>query len=260
MHVCAQAFWLPKDGNAAEEYEDAFQPDPIGAEWAAPCLRYAIADGSSDGLLSGEWARMLTHIWYGYRSATQPADIDEALLETVCTEWSRWLDAYQRRREEQHRPVQWYEEPGLERGAFSSLLGFTLVDEGARWYAAAVGDSCLFQIRREEVMVAFPLEHAADFTNSPLLIGSRPERNQGVLESVRRISGDWQADDRFYLATDALAAWFLREQEAGKSPWRQLRDLAAAHPNRSFDDWVHALREAGHLRNDDITLIGLDIT
>jgi len=260
MRVSAHAFWLPKDGNLDEEYEDAFQPNPIEAEPAAPCLRYAIADGSSEGLLSGEWARMVTRTWCANPSTRQLADIDAAWLETVCAEWSGWLESYRRGREERGRPLRWYEEPGLERGAFSTLLGITLAHGGARWYAAAVGDSCLFQIRGDEMMVAFPLQRAADFTNSPLLIGSRRERNRGVLESVRRISGEWQGGDRFYLATDALAAWFLREAEAGGSPWRQLRELAAAHPNPSFDEWVRALRQAGHLRNDDVTLIELSIT
>ena len=53
------------------------------------------------------------------------------------------------------------------------------------------------------------------------------------------------------LATDALAAWFLRQTEHDDRPWEQLRGLTS----EQFDDLVENLRKAGEMRNDDVTLV-----
>jgi hypothetical protein len=57
------------------------------------------------------------------------------------------------------------------------------------------------------------------------------------------------------VCTDALAAWFLARAEEGGSPWETLRDLTDA----GFAEWVSLTRRTGELRNDDVTLVHVDI-
>jgi hypothetical protein len=80
-----------------------------------------------------------------------------------------------------------------------------------------------------------------------------------VQPSPTACHGDWRAEDAFYLATDALSAWFLADNEAGRRPWETLRDLGTADAPLSFADWVRMLRSRGVMRNDDVTLVRLTI-
>jgi len=60
-----EAFLVPlrvqKGGNAEGEYEDAFHP-PGNGKVEGAALRFAIADGASEGMLSGAWARILVEL------------------------------------------------------------------------------------------------------------------------------------------------------------------------------------------------------
>ena len=69
---------------------------------------------------------------------------------------------------------------------------------------------------------SFPAEGAAFFTNRPLLISSRPERNLSVAANLHRATGGLGAGDRLYLATDALGQWFMQTVENGEQPWDAL--------------------------------------
>jgi hypothetical protein len=61
--------------------------------------------------------------------------------------------------------------------------------------------------------------------------------------------------------TDAFAEWFLRSGEGGGSPWEVVADvLCADRPQAAFADCLDGLRKASALRNDDVTLVAIDIT
>jgi hypothetical protein len=67
--------------------------------------------------------------------------------------------------------------------------------------------------------------------------------------------GELAAGDRLWLMTDALAAWFLAEHEAGGAPWRELDERTAD----DFADWVAGRRADGRLKNDDVTLVAIEV-
>jgi hypothetical protein len=73
------------------------------------------------------------------------------------------------------------------------------------------------------------------------------------------MDGAWQPGDAFYLMTDALAYWFMRETEEGRTPWRVLRDLNTSDEIKPFREWVKTLRVEGAMRNDDVTLLRVDM-
>jgi hypothetical protein len=256
MKVHISPFWVQKGGSDLGEYEDSFWPKRTG-EKERSRLRLAIADGASEALLSRRWADVLVRSYIASRSRDFARVYERALLS-----WQEAYASYLDDRQARGRPIQWYEEPGLKRGAFATFLGVSLTSsrDGAsgKWTAVAVGDSCLFHVRGDQLMAAFPLERSAQFDVTPELVRSKPQRPEAIVESAVAGHGAWHVDDSFYLATDALASWFLSSVEAGGQPWRGLADLdTEAAPD--FSDWVGELRSSRAMRNDDVTLLRIDV-
>ncbi len=245
MEIVARALWLPKAGNSAEEYEDAWAVGDEAVE-AAECFRCAVADGATEASFSGLWARLLTQ---GYCDGALP---DAPVLSDFAPQQAVWS------REVAAIPLPWYAEEKARSGAFSSLLGLRIAaavgPDGGRWTALAVGDSCLFQVRNDNLLTAWPLDAAESFTNSPMLLSSNPARNIALAEHLVLHAGEWVPGDAFYLLTDALACWFLLAYEAGGRPWNDL-DTVAVSDAPAFVEWIADLRAERILRNDDVTLL-----
>lgn len=267
IHLSTTTFWLPKAGNSTAEYEDAF----LAGKRARFSIRtaFAVADGATESLLSGNWANLLVKRFVrNWEEAETPA----AWLTDTLRAWQKEKRAYLVRRERSRNPVQWYEEPGLEAGAFAALLGLILTeldDAGCMiWHAFAVGDCCLFHIRGDGLLCAFPVEESQDLNNRPFLLSSNPARNAGITGRFRFAGGEALPGDRFYLMSDALAGWFLRAHEQGTAPWEDL-DLFCARrvkhtpgsedAEHAFAGWIEEQRAAHTMRNDDVTLIRVEL-
>ncbi|MGH9178571.1 MAG: hypothetical protein ACRD0N_08460, partial [Acidimicrobiales bacterium] len=221
MQCVVSSFWLPRDGSRAEHYEDAFWPRHTGAR-TTPRLRLAVADGASESMLSGLWADLLVRTWC--RSRRRP---DGQAVAAAMSGWRSALVAYLRGREAAKRPIEWFEQPGLERGAHATLLGVELAGPArsggpGRWSAVSVGDSCLFQVRDDALVRAFPVEEASGFGNAPKLVPTRAGQLSRVVAALERAEGAWQDGDVLLLTTDAVAAWVLAGAAAGRRPWRAL--------------------------------------
>ena len=258
MNYSIDSSWLPKKGNTLLEYEDALYPKLKGS-YAKEHVTAAVSDGASESLLSGKWAEFLVRLCCKKASCFEDFD---RFLNRSCRGWQLWLKSYLNMREKNSKPIQWYEEPGLKSGAFASLLCLKLSkknDHEGHWDAIALGDSCLFQIRDNELITSFPIAASGEFDNSPYLLSSNPANNTQVLNKVKRLSGQWQKNDSFFLMTDALAAWFLKQAEDGETPWISILDSSAANYLQPLAELVMYLRERGTIRNDDVSVIRLDV-
>jgi hypothetical protein len=252
--VLARAFRLSKAGNSADEYEDAHATGPDGAA-ELDVFRCAVADGATETSFSGRWARLLAEGYCVGRFEDVP--LTEALAPLQAA-WHAEIDDL---------ALPWYAEEKARQGAFAALAGLTLTGKdgaGGEWSALAAGDSCLFQVRGEELLVAFPLTVSSAFTNQPALLATEPARNavfatedEAATPALQHAAGDWQAGDAFYLLTDALACWLLAAHERGEQPWEALDAFGwtGVAADCAFAGWVAARRSAGDLRNDDVTLL-----
>lgn len=266
MLAYVKSFWVPKRGNNAEEYEDAFWIGPNGdgdGDMYETMLRVSLADGASESLLANRWAKLLVACFGMTDSAAcTPAGFVRA-YETAASQWDEELGRYKAERDERSVPIQWYEEPGLAKGAYATILAVELRDgaegEPAAWSASCLGDSCLFQVRDESLYTSFPLNDAAGFSFQPPLLASRQADSEVLLRHIGVTGSDWERGDSFYLATDALAAWFLSEIERANRPWETLRDLDTSDAPLDFPDWIDQLRDQGRLHNDDTTLVRIDL-
>jgi len=251
MHVSAEAFWAEKAGNSRAEYEDAFCPHGRLVAKRGASFRFAVADGATDACFSGIWAEELVRAYC--EGLLEPKDLARALTPLQ----QRWLQQVRGR-----GSLPWYVEQKIEDGAFATLLGLTLESSSesaveGTWRAIAVGDSCLFQLRDRDVIVKLPLSDAASFTNSPALLSSRPDRNEPALRGLRTDQGEWKPGDAFYLMTDALACWLLQQLQGRRVPWKRLEGFDKR--SKRFRPWIDGKRAKKLMRNDDVTLVRVDI-
>jgi hypothetical protein len=239
-----QSFFLPKRGHSADEYEDAFAGGPAAG-------RFAIADGAAESSFAALWARLLVE---GFVNAGRKTSANGSWLVPLQERWAAGVDGL---------VVPWYGEAKRTHGAFATFLGLVVKCSGRRaggtWLAKAVGDSCLFHIGGKGLQAAFPLCRAADFGNRPALLGSRSDaRTCAALP--KEAWGKWQAGERLLLMTDALAQWFLAETERGRQPWCVIEERQRSQSRtEALASWVEELRDRGSLRNDDVTLLVIDL-
>lgn len=253
MRASVTTLWVPRAGSNVAQYEDAFYPRTDGVRHARR-LRFAVADGASESMLSGLWADLLVRTWCRARRRRLPQ-----ILALAKGAWDVELAAYLEERERNDRPIQWFEEPGLAKGAFATVLGVAFAtDHGhadGEWEAVAVGDSCLFQVREGELLSAFPIKSSTEFDSVPKLVPSQVADADRVLAAVDVERGEWRSGDTFFLATDAIAASFLAAYENGGAPWEALAAIGPA----AFPGFVAGLRADRSLRNDDVTVMRIEV-
>ena len=156
--LIARAFWSPKRDAAPTEWEDA-------CAYSEGRGLFAVADGASSSYRARDWAMALVD---GFL-ATPPARLDEAAvrawIDGLAEQWSG-LAAPKTRNDA------WYVDEVSRRGAFATFLGLKLTRRrtGADWSATAIGDSCLFHLRHNLLLTAFPLTHPSQFTLTPALV------------------------------------------------------------------------------------------
>jgi serine/threonine protein phosphatase PrpC len=245
---CA-GFSIAKEGDTPEQNEDAFAFD---AERGC----FAVADGVSSSHFARQWARLLVEEfvraddlpgefrslqpWIAERAATWDAGIDWAAVKARVT---------------------WAYDEVKGTGAAATLLGLRLEPLAgattplARWHALAIGDCGLFHIRGKDLIGAFPLQRPDDFDNTPSMVSSRKDLNE-QFALLQRSEGTCRAGDAFLLATDALAHWLLAWRARGQAPWLELLGLQG---EREFAELVARLRRERLMRNDDTTLVVIEV-
>jgi hypothetical protein len=235
-----RALRLPKSDLSAAENEDAWAADPAAG-------RFAVADGASESAYAGLWAQLLAE---GFVAARRPRDF-AGWLDGPRDGWAAGVMGPE---------LPWYGEIKRAEGAFATLLGVDVRPAApgrpGRWWAAAVGDTCLVRVRGGRLVRAFPVERSSEFGNEPHLIGSR-----GGSPAVPQYAcGPLRGGDCLLLMTDALAHWFLQAHERGERPWEVVMLLlSAGRPEEVFTTWVEAMRAAGGLRDDDVTLLAIEL-
>ena len=230
--VRVTAFWMPKRGHEADEYEDAY----ASSQTDAFPVHVAVADGATESAFAQHWAQILAN------GLTAEGVSDASALRAALPQWqARWAQAVADRTRQQP----WYAAAKAEQGAFAAMLGMAL-QPGGTWRALSIGDCCLFQFREGALLTAWPIDDPDAFTHRPELV---PSRASHAVPEPEEAEARWEPDDMFLLASDALAAWLLRTDPAS----------ALVLDEETFSARVQAAREDGRLRNDDVTLLAIHI-
>lgn len=231
MEISTATFWLTKDGNSDDEYEDAAYPQDCVEALSCRSFRCAVADGATETSFAGLWAQLLVR---GYADAVPLARSQKLWCDEIPTQ-----------------NLAWYAEEKAQSGAFAALAGLT-INADSSFVCEAFGDSCVMHVRDELILTAFPLASADEFNNRPALIGS-VDRSISDIE-FESYSGTWISGDHFFLLTDALARFLLQQPDQVKAfieleNQSDMRELAELHRNRIAADG------RPFLPNDDLTFI-----
>ena len=247
-------FAAPKLGSSELEYEDA--ATHVGeSEFDGRLLRAAVADGATDGLLSGLWASTLCESFRGLPDRVALLGAARQTFRSAREAWPVEMARYIEARESDGRPLKWYEEAKLESGAFATFVGMQLTGGKAPTaWVFAVGDACLFQFRGIDLLTCFPVATSDEFGTSPNLVQTRGDKQR-----VRHLQiADVGVDDCLVLATDAVSKWILSMVETGCDPRSVLDDLDTPD-GLSFDQWLSEVRASGDMGNDDVTILRVNL-
>ncbi len=236
MQIVAETFWLPKHGNTPAEYEDAFfQKKKFNQD--VELFRTAIADGATETSFSKKWANLLVQKCCVVNDKKQ-------FIQDLPELQKQWYA------EVNQKDMPWYALEKLYIGAYATMLSLEIQEN--TYKIIAIGDSCLFHIRGEQLENCFPLTHSEQFNDRPVLLSSYANNNEGIIENIIGKSGlKWKKGDEFYLMTDALACWFLEANEKKSRPWAKIRAIKPGN----FKHFIAKLRSIKALRNDDVTLV-----
>lgn len=230
---------IPKHGNDPSECEDSF------------CIgegTFAVSDGASDGIYSDVWARILAESFC--RESRQHWNADDFSEWVACRrrmEWQDWQEQVGA------KDLPWFAREKLRNGSFATFAGVRFAsDTGGEWEACSYGDACLFVVRNDAVLLSSPITSSEAFNNNPPLLATLGDV---VPEHVRIVTGIAEPGDIFYLATDALAQWFLAETERGEKPW--IAFDTGILTDADLQSFVAEYREQKVLKNDDVTLVSI---
>ena len=261
-----RALRTAKAGNRPEECEDAYAFGSLARRvgtMGVNTARIAVSDGASESAFARSWSHVLARAFVE-RPIAPPAQsatdyqIDQNALESwLAPGQQEWDGTVPWDR------IPWHGEAKARAGALATLLGLTITsdapEDGASplsWEAVAIGDCCLFIVRGGELLRSFPMENAAQFNNTPVLICSNPANNRGLGGQVRQESGECAPGDLVLLATDALACWMLEDHAQGGKPWDT---LLALDSHQAWEEWVNTQRQQRIMKNDDTTLVIIEV-
>jgi hypothetical protein len=246
--VLLRSFTVAKAGNAEAENEDAYlcHSSQLDGEFLL-----AVADGATDSLFSGIWARLLV-------KGIPTIMASRRSRKRLSKAFRRWIHALQASwvEEVSTKSLPWYAEHKLATGAHAALIGVRVcvAETELHWEALAVGDCNVFVVEDDELRVGMPIQKAEDFGMSPFLIGTTEAANARLRDFLVLDAGSAGSSAEFFVMSDALAHWFLAATERKQRPWRVLRKLSSDVQFRRF---VGRLRSRQWMRNDDTTIIML---
>jgi hypothetical protein len=230
-----RSFNFSKAGNRSEETEDALS-------FNLEKLKFAIADGASDSIFSGQWASSLSNEFVNFGGDDKiKNDIGQFIRDSrkVWYESINW------------KGLKWNVKNKAVRGAYSTFLGMRREDGSMENFTVhAIGDSCIF-IFEEGMMKSFPLNSPDQFGIHPSLVWSGygfPLNNKPFDQKLNIKTEKFKVKkgSEIILATDAMSKFIM---ETGEDSFGVLWDHY--DDRKFFDD----SRNGNIIKNDDLSAI-----
>lgn len=235
---------FPKAGNTKDECEDDF-----AIKKTRQSLKVFVADGATESSFAKEWASLLSNDLTNVRSFS--FNSIKKRLPKLRRDWKE---------EVSKKPLPWYAEMKLEKGAFSTIVGLWINCKKSTFNCFAIGDCCIFHLRSDKVLASFPIENEAEFSNNPFLVSTRNDDDEKLeihfkeLKNQKVLKGDY-----FLIMSDALACWFTNKTASKDKPWNILIGLAEDNSDYKFEEWLNLQRTEKEIKNDDTTLLTIEI-
>lgn len=242
MQIKIRGFVMSKKGELYADCRDNYA-------WNADYHKFAISDGVSKSFFPGIWSELLVK-QYVNEPDTQAL---EAVVTTCQQCWFNQVTDIVNGSDTKYYTRNAYNNktPGL-----ATFVGLTLQEKEKTWHSVALGDTFLFFVPEgfsdfeKELRIHSSKEDPITFDNFPDYFSSIGNQHKG--EKTER-QGALTAGT-FYLMTDALAEWFLKQgvNAVGKiAVW-----LDQAH----FERYINELRDTDEINNDDTTILIIELT
>lgn len=212
--------------------------------------RLAVADGATEATFSRQWASALVSAWVSEPLLKRP---DAALLERARLEWAASIPAA--------AGMPWYAQAKLAVGsaATAAFVEVRSTSRAWRWSADVVGDCGVIVLQasgRRFRRRAIPFTQSAQFGSAPRLLSTEPGFRSA--REVTRYTGIATKPFEAWIMSDALTQACLLADERRLPIYDRLFNAAA--DAGTFEGVVGDLRETRQLRNDDATLVCLQVS
>ncbi len=238
--IRVREFTAPKLGNKPEENEDYLLFD-------SGRMKFAVADGASDSIFSGVWARALVE---SYVQSNLSLFDDGAFIEQlVRTARDRWYE------EIKWDQLKLFVKNKAINGSFSTFTALEGRDSGdaIEFRVVSVGDSCFLR-NDNGALDSFPLSRPEDFNISPKLIwsgyGSPFSKEFKWRKPDFKSMSFTSASVDFVLATDSVSKWII---EYYPESWDHIID---GNTLELFSGEISMKK----MRNDDLTFLHITTT
>jgi hypothetical protein len=248
-------FTMPKIGDTNVDIQDS-----ISFRSFQEADRLAIADGVSTSFLPKIWADLLVKKFCC--SIEDPIkDIEKSWIDWLFPLQLEWEKEALEFRKSLSRKIEEGEKINIFSGcsrykdhASATFLGLELstkdINQSGTWRSVAIGDSCLFHIRKnptETKYLSWPYEKSSDFSIVTESFQSCSNHNSF---QPKFYQGTYENGDIFLLATDALAEWILHSLESSNSKWENLLKI---ENEQEFMSFIENLRNQNLIKDDDTT-------
>jgi hypothetical protein len=210
--------------------------------------RFSVSDGVSKSFFPKVWSEILVSQF------VERTDLKEKELIKVCQdEWQKRIDEIVSLPE-----TKWFTKSQYSRKdpALATFVGLQFLEKEKKWSASALGDSFLFFVpkgykdyQNDLVRLSSKVEPIV-FDNFPDYLTSIGDSHKG---RAKEKSGKLR-NGIFYLMTDALAEWFIKEGEnaIGKiTVWKSQAD---------FERFITQAIEENQLTNDDCAILCIELS
>jgi len=211
--------------------------------------KFAISDGVSKSFFPKIWSTILVSEY------VNNLETDETSFINKCQQkWSKEIENKINRPE-----AKWYTRIEYNRRtpALATFVGLQFFENEQKWIASALGDTFLFFLPEgytnflQELVVLSSKDDPLVFDNFPDYFTSIGHQHKGL--PPKQIEIHSLSPGTFYLMTDALAEWFVNEQEKAKENiniWKDQKD---------FERFVELARADRAMSDDDSAILIINL-
>ena len=243
MEISVTGFIYCKDSELFIDCADRYAINMVN-------LRFAISDGVTKSFFPNHWAEILVKEFVNSDGLTIN---HESLITKAQKKWRDKISEIIMKPD-----VKWYTRNAYNRGdsGLATFVGLQLNPKDKKWTTSALGDSFLFFIPEsfsefdEKVVILPQKDRPIQFDNFPDYFDSIGTGHKGVRTEFQGVL----RDGTFYLMTDALAEWFLKEKEAA------IEKIENLHKQIDFEKFVKEERSSKKLGNDDSAILIIKVS
>lgn len=211
--------------------------------------RFSVSDGVSKSFFPKIWSEILVSQF------VKRTDLKESELIKSCQdEWQKRIDKLVNLPE-----TKWFTKSQYSRKdpALGTFVGLQFFEKEKKWAASALGDSFLFFVPKgfkdykKDLIKLSSKSEPIVFDNFPDYFTSIGDNHKGKIELIRNQK---IVDGTFYLMTDALAEWFIKEEE------NAIGKITVWQTQTDFERFIAQAIDEKQMTNDDCAILCIELS